>query len=172
MKNRLIILGKIVNTDMTISKILLPHDGTEMSARAVDNAREFAKALNAEILLLHIVEDAPIPPSLVLGNERIWIAQTRRSVSKKLAEGWMKMAQEKIVKGLAKENIKVTSKVLIGNTDSSTSVQILKFANDNQVNMIIMGSKRLEKRISKIKALGSVSRSVSERASCPVLIVH
>ena len=54
---------------MTISKILLPHDGTEMSARAVDNAREFAKALNAEILLLHIVEDVPIPPSLVLGNE-------------------------------------------------------------------------------------------------------
>jgi nucleotide-binding universal stress UspA family protein len=26
--------------------------------------------------------------------------------------------------------------------------------------------------ISKVKALGSVSRNVSERASCPVLIVH
>lgn len=73
---------------MTISKILLPHDGTEMSARSVDNAREFAKVLNAEILLLHIIEDVPIPPSLVLGNERIWIAQTRRTVSRKLAESW------------------------------------------------------------------------------------
>jgi nucleotide-binding universal stress UspA family protein len=157
---------------MTIRKILLPHDGTEMSARAVDNAREFAKALNAEILLLHIVEDVPIPPSLVLGNERIWIAQTRRTVSRKLAEGWMKMAEDKIIKGLANENIRVTSKVLIGNTGSSTSDQILKFAKDNQINMIIMGSKRLDKGVSKIKALGSVSRSVSERASCPVLIVH
>ena len=157
---------------MTISKILLPHDGTEMSARAVDNAREFAKALNAEILLLHIVEDIPIPPSLVLGNERIWIAQTRRSISRKLAEGWMKMAEEKIIKGLLSENIKVTSKVLIGSTGSSTSDQILKFVKDNQINMIIMGSKRLEKGVSKIKALGSVSRSVSERSSCPVLIVH
>jgi nucleotide-binding universal stress UspA family protein len=66
----------------------------------------------------------------------------------------------------------VTSKVLIGNTTSSASDQILKFAEDNQINMIIMGSKRLEKGISKIKALGSVSRSASERASCPVLIVH
>ena len=157
---------------MTISKILLPHDGTEMSTRAADNAREFAKSLNAEIFLLHIVEDVPIPPSLILGNERIWIAQTRRTVSRKLAEGWMKMADEKIIKGLTNENIKVTSKVLIGNTSSSTSDQILKFAKDNQINMIIMGSKRLEKGVSKIKALGSVSRSVSERASCPVLIIH
>ena len=31
---------------MAVSKILLPHDGTKMSAKAVDNAREFAKALN------------------------------------------------------------------------------------------------------------------------------
>lgn len=156
---------------MTISKILLPHDGTEMSARSVGKAREFAKALNAEILLLHIVE-VPISPSLVLGNERIWIAQTRRTVSRKLAEGWTKMADEKIIKRLTNENIKVTSKVLIGNTGSSTSDQILKFAKDNQIDMIMMGSKRLEKGFSKIKALGSVSRSVSERASCPVLIVH
>ena len=84
----------------------------------------------------------------------------------------MKMAEDKIIKGLANENIRVTSKVLIGNTGSSTSDQILKFAKDNQINMIIMGSKRLDKGVSKIKALGSVSRSVSERASCPVLIVH
>ncbi|MGC1131566.1 MAG: hypothetical protein WA941_01985 [Nitrososphaeraceae archaeon] len=71
----------------------------------LNNAREFAKALNAEILLLHIVKDVPIPPSLVLGNERIWIAQTRRTVSRKLAEGWMKMAEDKIIKGLANENM-------------------------------------------------------------------
>jgi nucleotide-binding universal stress UspA family protein len=35
-----------------------------------------------------------------------------------------------------------------------------------------MGSQRLERISSKIKALGSVSRGVSERAICPVLIVH
>jgi hypothetical protein len=36
------------------------------------------------------------------GNERIWIAQTRRTVSRKLAEGWKKMAEEKIIKGISK----------------------------------------------------------------------
>jgi nucleotide-binding universal stress UspA family protein len=156
---------------MTITKILLPHDGTEMSDRAVDKAKEFARAFNAEILLLHVIEDIPIPASLILGNDRTWIAQTKRSIAKKLKEGWMKMAQEKIISNLSSENIKATTKVLVG-SESSPAEQIIKFAKDNQVDVIIMGSQRLERISSKIKALGSVSRWVSERAICPVLIVH
>lgn len=156
---------------MTIIKILLPHDGTEMSDRAVDKAKEFARAFNAEILLLHVIEDIPIPASLILGNDRTWIAQTKRSIAKKLKEGWMKMAQEKIISNLSSENIKATTKVLVG-SESSPAEQIIKFAKDNQIDVIIMGSQRLERISSKIKALGSVSRGVSERAICPVLIVH
>jgi len=38
--------------------------------------------------------------------------------------------------------------------------------------MIVMGSSNRLKGISKIKALGSVARKVSELADCPVLIVH
>ena len=157
---------------MTIAKILLPHDGTEMSDRAVDKAKEFAKAFDAELLILHVIEHVPIPPSLILGNERVWMDRTRRSISRKLEEAWMKMVQEKLINGLTKENIKATPRVLVGNTINSISDQILKFAKDNQVDLIIMGSERLEKRISKVKALGSVSRGVSERASCPVVLIH
>lgn len=157
---------------MTIAKILLPHDGTEMSDRAVNKAKEFAKAFDAELLILHVIEHVPIPPSLILGNERVWINRTRRSISRKLEEAWMKMVQEKLINGLTKENIKATPRVLVGNTINSISDQILKFAKDNQVDLIIMGSERLEKRISKVKALGSVSRGVSERASCPVVLIH
>lgn len=153
---------------MTITKILLPHDGTEMSERAAVRAKEFAKSFDADLLILHVIEHVPIPPSLVLGNDRVWIARTRRSISRKLQEAWM-MVQEKLIQELTRESIKATPKVLVGNTINSTSDQILKFTKDNQVDIIIMGSKRLEKRISKIKTLGSVSRGVSERASCPVL---
>jgi|SRR5829696_155658 len=156
---------------MTITKILLPHDGTEMSDIAVDKAKEFARAFNAEILLLHVIEDIPIPATLILGNEKTWIAQTKRSIAKKIEEGWMKMAQEKIISNLSKENIRATTKVLIG-SNSSPAEQIVKFAKDNQVDMIIMGNQRLEHISSKIKALGSVARRVSETASCPVLIIH
>ncbi|MFZ0554619.1 MAG: universal stress protein [Nitrososphaeraceae archaeon] len=157
---------------MTIAKILLPHDGTEMSDRAVDKAKEFAKAFDAELLILHVIEHVPIPPSLILGNERVWMDRTRRSISRKLEEAWMKMVQEKLINGLTKQNIKATPRVLVGNAINSISDQILKFAKDNQVDLIIMGSERLEKRISKVRALGSVSRGVSERASCPVVLIH
>ena len=67
---------------MTISKILLPHDGTEMSDKRADKAKGFAKAFNSELLVLHVIEDVPIPPSLVLGNDQVWIARTRRSISR------------------------------------------------------------------------------------------
>ena len=74
------------------SKILLPHDGTEISDKALDKAKEFAKAFNAELYILHVIEHIPIPPSLILGNDRQWIAESRRSIAKKLKEGWLKMA--------------------------------------------------------------------------------
>ena len=77
------------------------------------------------------------------------------------------MAQDRSINNITKENIKSTLRVVIG----SPSEKILEFANANQIDLIIMGSQRLE-TISKIKALGSVSRKVSEAADCPVLIVH
>jgi nucleotide-binding universal stress UspA family protein len=152
-----------------ISKILLPHDGTESSDKALEESKELAKSLNAELHILHIIEYIPIPPSLILGNDRQWIAQTRRSIAKKLKEGWLKMAKEKINPILEKENLKFN---LIASTEEQpVSEQILKFASDNKIDLIIIGSKRLNK-ISKIKALGSVLRTVSENATCPVMIIH
>lgn len=151
------------------SKILLPHDGTEISDRALDKAKEFAKAFNAELYILHVIEHIPIPPSLILGNDRQWIAESRRSIAKKLKEGWLKMAKEKINSFLEKENIKFNTTVLTA--EKPVSEQILKFATDKKVNLIIVGNQRLNK-ISKIKALGSVSRKISENADCPVMIIH
>jgi len=48
---------------------------------------------------------------------------------------------------------------------------ISEFANNEKVYLIVIGNVGLS-RNSKVKALGSVSRSVSEGANCPVLIVH
>ena len=151
------------------SKILLLHDGTEISDKALEKSKEFAKAFNAELYILHVIEHIPIPPSLILGNERQWIAESRRSIAKKLKEGWLKMAKEKINPVLEKENIKFNTSVLTD--EQPVSEQILKFASDNKINLIIVGSQRLNK-ISKIKALGSVSRKISENADCPVIIIH
>ena len=39
-----------------ISKILVPHDGTEMSDKAFEKAVELAKVFKAEMVLLHVIE--------------------------------------------------------------------------------------------------------------------
>ena len=152
-----------------ISKILLPHDGTEISDKALEKSKEFVKAFNAELCILNIIEHSPLPPSLILDKDRQWIAETRRNIAKKLKEGWLKMAKEKINPVLEKENIKFNIIVL---TDvEPISEQIIKFASDNKIDLIIIGSQRLSE-ISKIKALGSVSRKVSENVDCPIMIIH
>ena len=136
---------------------------------ALEKSKEFAKAFNAELYILHVIEHIPIPPTLILGNDRQWIAETRRSIAKKLKDGWIKMAKEKINLVLEKENIKFHIASLTD--EQPVSEQILKFASDNKIDLIIVGSQRLNK-ISKIKALGSVSRKISESADCPVMIIH
>jgi nucleotide-binding universal stress UspA family protein len=151
-----------------IAKILVPHDGTEISNRAFERAIEFAKAFNTEILLLHVIQDIPVPSSLLLGNDRILISKAKRSIAKELEKGWSKMVEEKLVDKMPKdEKIKVRSEITVG----SPADEIIRFANANKIDMIIVGSRRLE-TISKIKALGSVARKVSEAAKCPVMIIH
>jgi nucleotide-binding universal stress UspA family protein len=61
----------------------------------------------------------------------------------------------------------VESKVSIGNPVKL----ILALASTEEVNLIVIGSVGLS-GMARLKALGSVSRAVSERAKCPVLIVH
>ena len=45
-----------------VSRILVPHDGTEMSDKALEKA-EFAKALKSEMVVVHIVDSKFVPPS-------------------------------------------------------------------------------------------------------------
>ena len=149
-----------------ISKILVPHDGTEMSDKALEKAVELAKAFNAQLVLLNVIEQIPIPPSIMLGSDPVLIKRARRSVMRELEQGWNKLAE---IKGheLEKDKVSMISDCLVG----TAADQILRYTKSNKPDMIVMASARL-KGLSKIKALGSVTRKVSERADCPVLIVH
>jgi nucleotide-binding universal stress UspA family protein len=67
----------------------------------------------------------------------------------------------------AHHNVKIKTISLNG----YPSEKIVEFANKEKVDLIAIGNVGLS-GLSKVKALGSISRSVSERASCPVLLVH
>jgi nucleotide-binding universal stress UspA family protein len=58
-------------------------------------------------------------------------------------------------------------------THCSPTYKILQFAEKHNVDLISIGNAS-RSGISRIKtlALGSVSRNVSERAQCPIMIAH
>jgi nucleotide-binding universal stress UspA family protein len=152
---------------MEIKRILVPHDGNQMSDKAVLYASKLAKALDAEIILLYVIEEIEVPATLLLGNDRVLIERARRSIQRELDQNWNRFVQEK-VKNLSAEKIGAS-------TDSRTgdaAEQIVKFAKENEVDLIVMGSRRLEGVSKIVVALGSVARKVSERAFCPVMLVH
>jgi len=150
-----------------ISKILVPHDGTEMSDKAFKNAVELARMFKAKLVLLHVIEHAlePLPTSVIVDDKDL-INRARRSARRQLEKGWDKMVEVKTHE-IESDNVDLTGECKYG----SAAEQILRFAKTNKIDMIVMGSHRL-KGISKIKALGSVTRKVSESADCPVLIVR
>lgn len=68
----------------------------------------------------------------------------------------------------ARDRIILKIQVLYGRRNPADT--IIEYANKEGADLIIIGSTGLG-RFSKIKAHGSVSRVVSERAKCPVMII-
>ena len=76
--------------------------------------------------------------------------------------------KEKEIVAQAGDSIAIRTIVMIGDQISD---KILESAKRENVDLIIVGNVGLG-GLSKLKTLGSVSRSISERAPCPVMIVH
>ncbi|HEX7178534.1 MAG TPA: universal stress protein [Nitrososphaeraceae archaeon] len=148
-----------------VHKIIVPHDGTNMSDKALEEATRFAEAFGGEIVLVHVVEEILIPATLTLAGDD-FLNKAKRSITAELVKWWEELAKVK-KREIEKKNVRVTSKCLIGKAAEC----ITKFAKENQIEIIIMGSRRF-RGVSKIMALGSVARKVSENAECNVLIVH
>lgn len=151
-----------------IKNILVTDDGTEVSNRAFEVASEIAKPCNAHVTLLYVVDLIEDPNTMIFGNNKDLIEKAKLMNLKTSKENqWIKNVQQYINK-LSQQNISSESICLTGNA----AEKILDYASTRKVDMIVMGSSNRLKGISKIKALGSVARKVSELADCPVLIVH
>lgn len=159
---------------MSFQKILVPYDGSKFSDKALETAIGIAKmsGQNTELILLHVTPYIPIP----LTFERpVYYAKTGKSIpltqyieelTKEMEENASTMMDE-VKKKYTDKEIKIENVLLHGYPPE----KIIEFANEQRVDLIVIGSVGLS-GFSRVKALGSVSRNVSERASCPVLIVH
>jgi nucleotide-binding universal stress UspA family protein len=57
------------------------------------------------------------------------------------------------------------------NSSRAIAERIVKFSTEQQVDLIVVGNVGLG-GISKIKAIGSVSRNLVEKSKRPVLVIH
>ena len=151
----------------TMSRILVPHDGTEMSDRALQRASELAQALKSEILLVHIVDSRFVPPSATLGyiSEKSSLEDAKSQIVR-ILKGGAQIMLENTMQRVRDQGVPMRFILGVG----SPSEEIAAIARQEKAGLIVMGSRQIGK--DRLGPLGSVARKVSEIASCPVMIVH
>lgn len=164
---------------MSYNKILVPYDSSKLSDIALDHAIRIAKMSSTSdnmvnVILFFVTPEMHIPftfETILFKSKKTGESITLREHIKELyveiKSNAIKMLDEKTKEYGNIGNISLQSKVIIG----IPADEIIKFADDENIDLIIMGTTGLA-GVSKIKAIGSVARSVSEKAKCPVMLVR
>jgi len=148
---------------LLIKNILVPYDGSPLSKKALDLAKDLARNFNADLKLLMVIPVYyPISDSVFSGAA----VMNYQQVVKALTEQGEKELK-KITEKCREEGAKTFYKII----HDDVSDAIMKEAKKSKIDLIIMGSRRLT-GVASLKRLGSTARHVSEHATCPVTIVH
>ncbi len=159
---------------MTFKKILVPYDGSKPSEAALKHAVSLVKLTKAgKLILLNIVQEIPVPPMMF--ESRMRSAKTGEETS--VAAVWKELHQD--LRSAAQKMLAVRKEEIeAAGVEVKTLVEvgypaerILTAADKESTDLIVIGNVGLS-GFSKLRAIGSVSRTVSEKAKCPVLIVH
>ena len=150
-----------------LTRILVPYDGSKYSIKALTRAIELAHNLDSEIFIFSVVNVGYVSPPGLLGLIK---SKNEKAIIKKLSNS-VKIDAEKMLKTAVKkcQSKGITASYSMG--EGEVASKILDYAKNKKISLIIIGSHGLH-GIEKIKSLGSVSRRVSENATCPVLIVR
>lgn len=139
---------------MMFKKILLAADGSLHSLRAAEKAIEIAKLNPYSFVDVVYVVDGKTSKEDVLHNWNQIDTETKR-----------RKKMEMIEKKAQKDHVNYDVKIIRGEPGPT----IVKFANDHQYDLVVIGSRGLN--MMQEMVLGSVSHKVAKRVKCPVLIV-
>lgn len=142
---------------MKIKHILVTTDLSETARVAFSHAAGFARSFGAHVTLLHVDD---LGDSEVMGWENDEVEEYVQNVLQLRIQLLEKSRQE-----LANFGVTVNARMIGG----SAAREILKFARENQVDLIVLAKHGLSgfKRL----LLGSVSKKVIRKADVPVLLV-
>lgn len=148
------------------SRILIPLDGSDFSARAMPHAQELAQRFNAELIVFQAIQ----PPAgyLAAGDPSslttVAVAPDTQDLSREVETA------KRMLDGRAAElrnlGIRAKTVVEVGNPAEA----IIDYAADHAVDLIVMST---HGRSGLARwAFGSVAGKVIQAAACPVLTIR
>ena len=158
---------------MVFKTILVPHDGSVMSDKALGKAVEIAKLVKgSKIIIIHVIPEIPTP---IFSKEirspkidvRIPFSQYMVFLYEQM-ESEIKEKLEERKEKYGKSGLDIEIYITIGKPTD----KILKYSTDRKADLVVIGSIGVTGVSKFFKGLGSVSRSVSEKVSCHILIVR
>jgi nucleotide-binding universal stress UspA family protein len=156
-----------LDSQIRYEKILVPHDGSEMSDKALIHAAYLAKISGAEIVLLNVIEHEVIPSSTLLTfvKSDLPIEQAKQDLRNALEERIKQMLDERIRPckdaGISKISYKIRTGKIVD--------EIVHQSEEMDSDIIIMASSRIT---SYVRVLGSIVRKVMDSIRKPVLLIH
>ncbi len=150
-----------------MKKILIALDYNPTAQKVAETGHDLAKAMNAQLILLHVTSDAPYYSSLdyspIMGfegfNSVVTIQTDNGEELKKAAQDYL----DKSKKHLGDETIQtIVRSGVFGET-------ILKTASEINADIIVMGT-HSRRGLEKI-LVGSVAENVLHHSSIPLLII-
>lgn len=140
---------------MSFKKVLIAIDASPVAAHAAEVGADLARALNAEIALIHVFSvDVPYGSDIGIPPKEL---EARAD-----AEG------QSVIEGF-RERMRLTSALTFA-VAGVPAVEVAKAAKEWSADLIVVGSHGREGMQRAL--LGSVAEGVMRRAPCPVLVVR
>lgn len=143
---------------LSIDRILVPVDFSEHAEVALTHAVELAHTHDAELMLLHVVEDPSFPS--FYGTGAVTLYGKVPDLEERARD-----ALETLVADLETETPSIETHVVRGRAGTA----IVAFVDEHDVDLVVIASRGLS-GVDRV-LMGSVAEKVVRRASCPIFVI-
>ncbi len=147
--------------------ILVPHGGTKAGDEALRHAIHIAKLDSSKIIILNVIEPWPEQSLDYWDEDDISNKNQVDIILSNMKEGVRKFLAEKVAH-CRKEGLKCEGIFRIGKPSDS----IIKYANEEKIDLIIMAKKKKILNYKSLFKIGNVTKKVQEKTNCPILLVE
>jgi len=142
----------------SLHKILVATDFSDLSAEAVQYAQSLAETYTAELILIHIIDDAP---ALAF--------HTMELTTDIVIEDTTKNAEEHLAQFVKDHDIRSTQQLRLVTRRGNPHEEITRFAREESVGLIVMATHGRTGLAHVL--LGSVAEKVVQHSDIPVLTI-